>query len=289
MAHSVARHEADAGIVIDGAGIGSAIAANKIPGIRAAMASSETMARYGREHNGANVLTLGATLVSAEEARAHRLRVAVDVHARSERYPAPREDPRSRAEREGLPVNMTPGELARLIDHTLLRPEATRQDIETLCREAVEHRFATVCVNPVWVALAAAMLKGSGVRRLRGGGISAGRDNRRRKGVRGARSDRGRRARDRHASSTSARSSRGDLDEVRRDIEAVTVSCREGGALSKVIIEAALLTDDEKVSACTLAKAAGADFVKTSTGFGPGGATVADVALMRVWSAARWE
>jgi deoxyribose-phosphate aldolase len=73
----------------------------------------------------------------------------------------------------------------------------------------------------------------------------------------------------------------GDLAVVERDIEAVTTPCRACGALSKVIIEAALLTDDEKVTACTLAKAAGADYVKTSTGFGPGGATVADVALMR--------
>jgi deoxyribose-phosphate aldolase len=73
----------------------------------------------------------------------------------------------------------------------------------------------------------------------------------------------------------------GDLRAVERDIEAVTVPCRDCGALSKVIIEAALLTDDEKVTASTLAKAAGADYVKTSTGFGPGGATAADVALMR--------
>jgi deoxyribose-phosphate aldolase len=73
----------------------------------------------------------------------------------------------------------------------------------------------------------------------------------------------------------------GDLRMVERDIEAVTAPCREAGALSKVIIEAALLTDDEKITACTIAKAAGADYVKTSTGFGPGGATAADVALMR--------
>src|ERR671938_241481 len=73
----------------------------------------------------------------------------------------------------------------------------------------------------------------------------------------------------------------GDLRVVERDIEAVTTPCRSCGALSKVIIEAAFLTDDEKVTACTLAKAAGADYVKTSTGFGPGGATAADVALMR--------
>ncbi len=73
----------------------------------------------------------------------------------------------------------------------------------------------------------------------------------------------------------------GDLRLVERDVEAVTSACREAGVLSKVIIEAALLTDDEKVKACVIAKAAGADFVKTSTGFGPGGATVYDVALMR--------
>jgi len=73
----------------------------------------------------------------------------------------------------------------------------------------------------------------------------------------------------------------GDLRTVERDIAAVAETCREGGALSKVIIEAALLTDEEKITACTLSKAAGADFVKTSTGFGPGGATAADVALMR--------
>jgi deoxyribose-phosphate aldolase len=73
----------------------------------------------------------------------------------------------------------------------------------------------------------------------------------------------------------------GDLPLVERDITAVTAPCREAGALSKVIIEAALLTDDEKVTACTLARAGGADYVKTSTGFGPGGATAADVALMR--------
>ena len=79
----------------------------------------------------------------------------------------------------------------------------------------------------------------------------------------------------------SARSSPSDLTVVERDIEAVTGPCRDCGATSKVIIEAALLTDDEKVTACTLAKAAGADYVKTSTGFGPGGATAADVALMR--------
>ena len=175
---------------------------------------------------------------------------------------------------------MTPGELARLIDHTLLRPGATQQDIETLCREAVEYRFGAVCVNPAWVPLAAAMLKGSGVAVCAVVAFPLGATTAdvkayeaRRAIANGAREIDG-------VMNIGALKS-GNLDEFRRDIEAVTVSCREGGVLSKVIIEAALLTDDEKVSACVIAQAAGADFVKTSTGFGPGGATVADVALMR--------
>jgi deoxyribose-phosphate aldolase len=168
---------------------------------------------------------------------------------------------------------MTPGELARLIDHTLLRPDATRQDIETLCREAVEHRFAAVCVNPAWVSRAAAMLQGSGVSvcSVVGFPLGAAAADVKAYEARRAIAD-GAREIDSVINIGALKS--GHLDEVRLDIEAVMVACRKGGALSKVIIEAALLTHDEKVSACT-------DFVKTSTGFGPGGATVADVALMR--------
>ena len=175
---------------------------------------------------------------------------------------------------------MTAGELARLIDHTLLKPEATRQDIEILCREAAEHRFATACVNPVWVALAADTLKGSGVGvcAVVAFPLGATTANAKAHEARGAIAD-GAREIDMVMSVGALKG--GDLDAARRDIEAVTAACRKGGALCKVIIEAALLTEDEKVSACTIAKAAGADFVKTSTGFGRGGATVADVALMR--------
>jgi deoxyribose-phosphate aldolase len=175
---------------------------------------------------------------------------------------------------------MTPGELARLIDHTLLRPDATRQDIETLCREAVGHRFAAVCVNSAWVSHAAAILQGSGVSvcSVVGFPLGAAAADVKAYEARLAIAD-GAREIDSVINIGALKS--GNLDEVRLDIESVTMACREGGALSKVIIETAFLTDVEKVSVCTIAKAAGADFVKTSTGFGPGGATVADVALMR--------
>jgi len=175
---------------------------------------------------------------------------------------------------------MTPGELAKLIDHTLLRPDATQQDIETLCREAVEYKFAAVCVNPAWVSLAVAMLRRSGVSVCAVVGFPLGATTADVKAYE-ARQAIANGAREIDSVINIGALKSGNLDEVRLDIEAVTVSCREGGALSKVIIEAALLTDDEKVSACGIAKTAGADFVKTSTGFGPGGATVADVALMR--------
>ena len=172
------------------------------------------------------------------------------------------------------------GGVARLIDHTLLKPDASRQDIETLCREAAEHEFATVCVNPAWVATCAALLKGSpvGVCSVVGFPLGATVAD-----VKHFETHRvifdGAREVDMVINIGALKS--GDLRGVERDIEAVTAPCRSAGVVSKVIIEAAYLTDDEKVAACTLAKAAGADFVKTSTGFGPGGATVADVALMR--------
>jgi deoxyribose-phosphate aldolase len=173
-----------------------------------------------------------------------------------------------------------PVEVAGLIDHTLLKPEATGREIETLCREAVEFGFATVCVNPAWVALAASRVAGSPVRVCSVVGFPLGAAVSDVKGyeTRRAIGD-GAREIDMVINIGSLKS--GDPGETRRDIEAVTGPCRACGVLSKVIIEAGLLTDDEKVTACALAKAAGADYVKTSTGFGPGGATAADVALMR--------
>jgi deoxyribose-phosphate aldolase len=173
-----------------------------------------------------------------------------------------------------------PTVVAGMIDHTLLKPDATRRDIEELCREAAQFQFASVCVNPAWVALAAGRLAGSTVKVCSVVGFPLGATTADVKSYETRRAifD-GAREIDMVINVGALKS--GDLRTVERDIDAVTSSCRECGVLSKVIIEAALLTDEEKVTACTLAKAAGADYVKTSTGFGPGGATAADVALMR--------
>jgi len=173
-----------------------------------------------------------------------------------------------------------PGEVAELIDHTLLKPDATQAEIETLCREAAEFRFATVCVNPAWVSTAARLLRGTpvGVCAVVGFPLGATTADVKAYETRRVVFD-GAREVDMVINIGALKS--GDVRTVERDIEAVAETCREGGALSKVIIEAALLTDEEKVTACTLAKAAGADYVKTSTGFARSGATVADVQLMR--------
>jgi deoxyribose-phosphate aldolase len=172
------------------------------------------------------------------------------------------------------------GEVAAMIDHTLLKPDASRTEVEVLCREAAEYAFASVCVNPTWVALCARLLHGTPVKvcSVVGFPLGATTPDVKHYETRRAIFD-GAREIDMVINIGALKS--GDLRVVERDIEAVAGPCREAGATSKVIIEAALLADDEKVSACTLAKAAGADYVKTSTGFGPGGATVADVALMR--------
>lgn len=177
-------------------------------------------------------------------------------------------------------VGGAPDGVAQLIDHTLLKPDASRQDIEALCREAAQYKFATVCVNPCWVALCAERLAGTGVLVCSVVGFPLGATTADVKAFETRRAiyD-GAREIDTVINVGALKS--GDLHTVERDIEAIVRPCRECGVLSKVIIEAALLNDDEKVTACTLAKAAGADYVKTSTGFGPGGATVADVALMR--------
>ncbi len=173
-----------------------------------------------------------------------------------------------------------PHGVAEVIDHTLLKPDATRTDIERLCDEAAEFHFATVCVNPTWVALCAARLRATpvGVCTVVGFPLGATTSDVKQFETRRVIFD-GAREVDMVINIGALKS--GDVRTVERDIEAVASSCRECGVLSKVIIETAYLTDEEKITASTLAKAAGADFVKTSTGFGPGGATVADVALMR--------
>lgn len=171
-------------------------------------------------------------------------------------------------------------DLAGLIDHTLLKPDATAGDVDKLCREAAEWKFATVCVNPTWVALAAARLRGTGVAVCSVVGFPLGATTPDVKQFEARRAMFDGAAEIDMVINVGALKS-GDVRLVSEDIRGVVSACHACGAGSKVIIEAALLTDEEKVTACTLAKAAGADFVKTSTGFGPGGATAADVALMR--------
>lgn len=176
---------------------------------------------------------------------------------------------------------ISPAQLARLIDHTLLRPEATREQIVTLCQEARTHHFASVCVNPAYVALAAELLAGvedvlvcTVIGFPLGATLPA---------VKACEAEQvialGAREVDMVQNVGALKS--GDLALVRQDIAAVVEVAHGQGALCKVILETALLTDEEKIAACTIAKEAGADFVKTSTGFGPGGATAHDVTLMR--------
>jgi deoxyribose-phosphate aldolase len=173
-----------------------------------------------------------------------------------------------------------PSSVAGLIDHTLLKADASRQEIEKLCREARELGFATVCINPTWVSLASRLLRGAsaGVCTVVGFPLGATTTDVKHYETRRVIYD-GANEVDMVINVGALKS--GDVGLVERDIAAVVAPCKECGVLSKVIIEAALLTDEEKIIACTLSKAAGADYVKTSTGFGPGGATVADVALMR--------
>jgi deoxyribose-phosphate aldolase len=170
--------------------------------------------------------------------------------------------------------------IASLIDHTLLKADATQTDIVELCRQAREHNFASVCVNSYWVPLVAAELAGSPVKVCTVVGFPLG------------------------ATSTAAKVAEteaalaagaheidmvqnigalrgGDRKAVQQDIEAVVKAAHRGRAIVKVILETALIDDEQKAAACLLAKAAGADFVKTSTGFAPSGATVHDVELMR--------
>lgn len=173
-----------------------------------------------------------------------------------------------------------PTDLAPLIDHTLLRADAAAGEIDRLCEEARRHHFTSVCVNPSWVARAAAQLEGSGVDTCSVVSFPLGAHTPAMKAAEAAGAIRdGAREIDMVIDIGALKS--GDHALVEAGIAGVVTACREGGALCKAIIEAAALTDEEKVVACLLARRAGADFVKTSTGFGPGGATVYDVALMR--------
>jgi deoxyribose-phosphate aldolase len=170
--------------------------------------------------------------------------------------------------------------LARMIDHTLLRPEATVAQVAHLCLEARAYGFASVCVNPAWVRLCAELLRGADSFVCAVAGFPLGAALPETKAYEAERAiQQGAREVD-MVINVGALKSR-DYEYVARDIVTVVLACHRHGAGLKVIIETALLTDDEKTQVCRIARCAGADFVKTSTGFGPGGATVADVALMR--------
>lgn len=184
------------------------------------------------------------------------------------------------AERVGnqLGGKVTHSDLARLIDHTLLKPDATREQVLELCREARENIFASVCINPTWVKLAHEQLKGSPVKVCTVIGFPLGATTTMTKALE---------TRDALANGADeidmvinvAALKDGQDAEVEQDIREVVNAA--GGRIVKVIFETALLSDPEIVRACNLSKRAGADFVKTSTGFGPGGATAHHVALMR--------
>ena len=170
--------------------------------------------------------------------------------------------------------------IASSIDHTLLKPEATAEQVRKVCLEAIEYKFASVCVNSSQIPLVSQMLKGSGVKACSVVGFPLG-----------AMSSRGKAEETKDVIENGATevdmvinvgaAKSGDWDLVKRDIEAV-VNAAKGKALVKVIIESCLLTDEEKVKVCTISKIAGADFVKTSTGFSTGGATIEDIKLMRL-------
>jgi len=173
-----------------------------------------------------------------------------------------------------------PIDLARYIDHTLLRPDATSEDIDQLSEEAAEYGFASVCVNPTWVKQAAGKLRGTDVRVTSVVGFPLGASTPEIKAMETRRAIRdGAREIDMVINVGALKS--GDYDLVQSDIEKVVDSAHEAGAIVKVILETGLLTDEEKVVGSAIAKKAKADYVKTSTGFGHGGATVYDVALMR--------
>jgi len=332
VADAVSRGTADVGIMIDGAGIGSCMVANKVPDVRAALAYDLSSARNSREHNNANVLTLGAGLIGAglatqivdvwlatecTEAR-HLNRVAMfaedaadlqlsdqDIDKVVDRLhqilgPMTSSEPAGvsvgddpEAAREFVRLGATgltsvapaerpgsiPGDLARYIDHTLLKPASTEEQVRKLCAEALEYNFRSVCINPTWVSLAAGLLRGSEVLTCTVVGFPLGANESAIKAMEARRAIRnGAREIDMVINVGALKSGNDDL--VFRDIQAVVEDCVDGNAVCKVILETALLSDDEKRRASELARRAGAHFVKTSTGFSTGGATVSDVALM---------
>ena len=323
VARLVASGECFRGIMIDGAGIGSAMAANKVRGVRAAACYSVALANNARQHNDANVLTLGSGQTDAARAKQivdaflagecteerHRKRVElinaiengpIEVGAHQATLLATIGDPRvntSATDQEKIvkrvqeilaakgsspitaPAPAPKVDIAQLIDHTILRPDTTRSDIEQLCKEARQYKFYSVCVNPTWVSLARRLLEGSGVKVCCVVGFPLGAQPPETKAMEARAAIRqGAKEIDMVINVGALKS--GDNELGLRDIRSVVEACRDGSAKCKVILETALLTNEEKARACELAVKARADFVKTSTGFSSGGATVEDVALM---------
>lgn len=174
---------------------------------------------------------------------------------------------------------MEMAQIASIIDHTILKPEATEEKIRQICREALEYKFASVCINPTYVALASELLKESSVKVCTVIGFPLGATTTAVKvfetedAIKNG-------AEEVDMVINIGKLKDKDYDFVRTDINAV-VEAAKGKALTKVIIETSLLTDEEKTAACRLSKEAGADFVKTSTGFSTGGARIEDIKLMR--------
>lgn len=174
---------------------------------------------------------------------------------------------------------MNKEQLARMIDHTILKADATESEVKTLCEEAVKYNFASVCVNPSMVQKAAIILEGSDVKVCTVIGFPLGATTTAVKAFETEDTIKNGATEVDMVINVGKLKER-NLDYVRNDIKAV-VDAAKGKAITKVIIESCLLTDEEKVIACQLSKEAGADFVKTSTGFSTGGATAADIKLMR--------
>ena len=327
VATKISEGKCDLGIIVDGAGIGSAMAANKVAGVRAAACYNEALARNSREHNGANVLTLGSgqtTLSGAQtiistflgtdctEAR-HKRRVDLIMDIEGNRLQNSSGPGSQNASRKGPDVDLSPQDierianrvkdllsgslpaaggaagsapthvdavsLAQMIDHTVLKPEASRSDVEKLCKEAIEHNFFSVCVNSTWVPLARDLLRNSPVKVCAVVGFPLGAMPPQIKALEARKAIReGAKEIDMVINVGALKS--GDTKLVLEDIRAVVEACKDGRALSKVILENSLLTDAEKVLACELSMQARADYVKTSTGFSTGGATAEDIALM---------
>lgn len=170
--------------------------------------------------------------------------------------------------------------LARMIDHTLLKPEATVQQIEQLCAEAKKYHFASVCINPSYVPLCASLLKDTDIKVCTVIGFPLGATSTETKAFETEQVIKSG-ATEVDMVINVGRLKSKEYEYVEHDIFAVVSTAKRYGVLTKVILETGLLTDEEKVVACVIAKRAGADFVKTSTGFSKGGATAGDIALMR--------